>query len=31
MNAHEALREMRENNYDFTKRYEVYLEKYAIK
>lgn len=31
MNAHEALREMRENNYDFNKRYEVYLEKYSIK
>ena len=31
MNAHEALREMRENNYDFKKRYEVYLEKYSIK
>lgn len=31
MNAHKALREMRENNYDFSKRYEVYLEKYAIK
>jgi phosphate:Na+ symporter len=31
MNAHKALREMRENNYDFSNRYEVYLEKYAIK
>lgn len=31
MNAHEALREMRENNYDFKNRYEVYLQKYSLK